>query len=147
MLNSAAPFLSLTGRVLLALIFILSGPGKILSAQATAAFMASGGLPNSPALAVLVGVFELVAGLALAFGVRSRWAALSLAVFTLVASLMYHAYWAAPADQQFVQQLLFTKNIGLVGALLFVAGFGAGAWSWESRGALPIRTFEGRQGT
>lgn len=146
MINAASPFLSLSGRVLLALMFILSGPSKILSAQATAAYMASGGLPNSPALAVLVGMFELVAGLALALGVRSRWAAFALAVFTLIASLIFHAFWAAPADQQFVQQLLFTKNIALVGALLCISSFGAGAWSLESKGLLPVRHLANRRG-
>src|SRR5262245_49832494 len=101
---------TLVGRVLLALLFVLSGPGKIAQAAATAGFMASGGLPNSPALAVLVGLFEVVAGLALATGAFTRWAALALALFTAMASVMFHAYWLAPADQQFVQQLLFSKN-------------------------------------
>ena len=56
-----------------------------------------------------------------------------LAAFTLVASFFFHAYWAVPADQAFVTQLLFMKNIAVVGGLLALAANGAGAWSIDSR--------------
>ena len=58
-----------------------------------------------------------------------------LAAFTLVASFFFHAYWAVPADQQMVQNLLFNKNIAIVGGLLILAAFGAGAWSLDARRA------------
>ena len=56
-----------------------------------------------------------------------------LAVFTLVASFFFHDYWALPADQQMIQQLLFFKNIAVVGGLLTLAAWGAGAWSVDGR--------------
>jgi putative oxidoreductase len=58
---------------------------------------------------------------------------LALALFTLVASFIFHAYWAAPADQVFVTQLLFFKNIAVAGGLMALAAFGAGAWSFDAR--------------
>ncbi|WP_425258792.1 DoxX family protein [Rubrivivax sp. RP6-9] len=133
MWNPIASPLLLVGRALLGVLFIAAGPAKIANPAATAGYMASGGLPASAALAVLVGVFEIVAGLALALGLFTRWAALALALFTLVASVLFHAYWQAPAEQQFVQQLLFMKNLGVVGGLLLLVGVGAGAWSWDAR--------------
>ena len=56
-----------------------------------------------------------------------------LAVFTLAASYFFHGYWRLPADQQFMQQLLFFKNIAVTGGLLTLAAWGAGAWSFDAR--------------
>lgn len=83
-----------------------------------------------PTVAVAVGLLiELLGGLALLFGFGTRIAALALAVFTLAASFFFHAYWALPADQQMMQQLLFFRNVAVTGGLLAFAAFGAGAWS------------------
>src|SRR2546427_2822528 len=60
--DSTKSSLLLAGRFLLALMFILAGFRKLTNAGATAQFMASGGLPNMPSLALLVGLFEVVAG-------------------------------------------------------------------------------------
>jgi putative oxidoreductase len=124
--------LLLLGRVLLALMFVLSGVGKLTDVGGTAAFIASAGLPLASAIAVLVGVFELVAGLALAVGWRARLAALSLGVFTLLASAIFHAYWSAPAEAQLIQQLMFMKNLSVAGGMFFVAAAGAGRLSLDS---------------
>ena len=78
-------------------------------------------------------MIELFGGLALLFGVGTRWAALALAVFTAVASFFFHNYWALPADQQMMQQLMFGKNIAIVGGLLAFVTFGAGRFSIDAR--------------
>ena len=59
--------------------------------------------------------------------------AAALASFTLAASLLFHNHWAVPAEQQFVQQLLFNKNLAVVGALLLLTALGAGPWSLDQR--------------
>ena len=130
---SALTWLSPAGRTLIALLFVPAGFAKTMAPAATAGFMASGGLPDWPALAMLVGLFEVTAGIALALGLGARWASLALAAFTLVASLLFHAYWTAPPEQQMVQQLLFFKNLAAVGGLLFIAALGAGPWSIDAR--------------
>jgi len=56
-----------------------------------------------------------------------------LAAFTLFASFIGHAFWAVPAEQAFVQQLMFFKNIAVVGGLLILATAGAGKLSLDSR--------------
>jgi putative oxidoreductase len=122
----------LAGRILLALMFVISGFGKLANAGPTAQFMATGGLPEVAALAVLVGLFEVLAGIALIVGFKAQWAALALGAFTVLASLLFHAYWSAPADQQYVQQLMFLKNLAVVGGMLAVAAFGAGGFSVDA---------------
>ena len=121
--------LALLGRILIALLFIPAGFGKISGFAGTVGYATSVGMPM-PTVAVAVGLLiELLGGLALLFGFGTRIAALALAVFTLAASFFFHAYWALPADQQMMQQLLFFKNVAVTGGLLAFAAFGAGAWS------------------
>ncbi|WP_270173778.1 DoxX family protein [Diaphorobacter sp. ED-3] len=121
--------LALLGRILIALLFIPAGFGKISGFAGTVGYATSVGMPM-PTVAVAVGLLiELLGGLALLFGFGTRIAAMALAVFTLAASFFFHAYWALPADQQMMQQLLFFKNVAVTGGLLAFAAFGAGAWS------------------
>ncbi|APR06257.1 DoxX family protein [Thauera chlorobenzoica] len=125
--------MTVAGRILLALMFVLAGVGKLANIDGTAGFMASAGLPASPALVVLVGLGELLAGLAVATGFMARWAALGLAVFTLSVSFIFHRYWAVPDEQQMVQQLLFMKNMGVAGGMLVLAALGPGPASLGKR--------------
>lgn len=121
--------LALAGRFLLALMFVLAGYSKIGGFEGTAGYIASVGLPWAEALTVLTIVVEIGAGLALMVGYQARLAALVLAGFTLAASVIFHNYWAMPADQAYVQQLMFMKNISVAGGLLMVAALGAGSWA------------------
>jgi putative oxidoreductase len=120
-------------RILLALMFVLAGFGKLTGLEGTAGYIASKGLPAPMLLAIAAGVVELVAGVLLIVGWQARWAALALAAFTLVASVIFHNYWSMPADQQMMQRLMFLKNLSVTGGLLFVFAFGAGALSLDAR--------------
>lgn len=128
-LNNLSNPLALLGRVLLSLMFILAGFDKLTGFEGTAGYIASVGLPAPQLLTVLTILVEIGAGLALLTGYKAKWAALALAGFTLAASVIFHNYWAAAADQAFVQQLLFMKNISVAGGLLLVAALGGGQWS------------------
>lgn len=127
--------LVLVGRLLLALMFVLSGLSKLGNIGGTAGFIASAGLPLPTLLAIGAGVFELGAGLMLVLGWKARAAALLLGLFTLVASVVFHAFWALPADQQMMQQLLFMKNVSVAGGMFIVAALGAGPASIDQRRA------------
>ncbi len=125
----------LVGRLLLVALFLPAGIGKLTGFSGTVGYIASVGLPLPTLGAALAAVVEIAGGLALLFGFGTRIAALVLAAFTLVASFFFHAYWAVPADQAFVQQLMFFKNIAIAGGLLTLAAHGAGAWSLDARRA------------
>jgi putative oxidoreductase len=135
MLESFRPPLAMTGRILLALMFVMSGFGKLGNIAGTAGYIASGGLPFPSLLAVIVGLLELFGGLALAVGFKARWAALALGVFTVLASVLFHQFWAVAPEQQMVQQLMFMKNLAIAGGMFIVAALGAGPLSLDNRSA------------
>lgn len=133
MLDSFKSPLAVTGRVLLALMFVYAGVSKLTNLGGTAGYIAAGGLPMADVLAPVVALFEVIAGLALAIGWHARWAALALGVFTLLASVLFHQFWAVPPEQQMIQQLMFLKNLAVTGGLFIVAALGAGPLSVDHR--------------
>ena len=131
--TTAQNALNLAGRVLLAALFLPAGISKLTGFEGTVGYIASVGLPLPAVGAVLALVVEIVGSVALIAGFGTRIAALVLALFTLVASFFFHAFWAVPADQAFMVQLLFFKNVAVVGGLLTLAANGAGGWSLDAR--------------
>ncbi|MFN7888378.1 MAG: DoxX family protein, partial [Betaproteobacteria bacterium] len=128
-------FAALAGRILLALMFVLAGFSKIGGFDGTVGYIASKGLPLPTLLAIGTIALEIVGGLALAVGYKARWAALALAVFTLIASVIFHNYWAMPVDQQRMQMLMFMKNLAVAGGMLMVFALGPGGLSLDARRA------------
>ena len=121
--------LTLIGRLTLAALFLPAGLSKITGFGGTVGYIESVGLPLATVGAVVAILVEVLGGAALIAGWFTKAWALVLAVFTLVASVFFHAYWAVPADQAFMQQLLFYKNIAVAGGLLILAAHGAGQLS------------------
>jgi putative oxidoreductase len=129
----------LVGRVLLAAIFIVSGFGKLFATEAVQGYIASAGLPF-PQLAFLVAVtLEIGGGLLLVVGYKTRIAAIALAVFSVVAGLIFHN---VAGDQNHFIHLL--KNLAIAGGLLQVVAFGGGALSLDAR---PVFTKRNRHVT
>jgi putative oxidoreductase len=133
-MKTPAPLVALA-RLLLALMFVLAGLSKFGNLAGTAGYIASKGLPLPMLLAAAAGALEVVGGVALAVGFQARWAALALALFTIVITPIFHNFWAVPAGQAMVNQLLFMKNMSVVGGLLFVFSLGAGPASFDARRA------------
>lgn len=130
--DSYKSYVSVLGRILLALMFILSGFGKLTNITGTAGFVASGGIPFPTLVAVLVGAFELLGGIALVVGFQTRLVGLLMALFTIAASIVFHAYWAVPVEQKMVTQLLFMKNMSVAGGMLLLSALGAGPLSIDA---------------
>ena len=125
--------LALVGRLLLALLFLPAGINKIGGFAGTVGYIASKGLPMPSVAAVIAIIVEVVGAVALIAGFGTRWAALALAGFTFIATFLFHNFWAMPAEQVMMQQLMFFKNIAVVGGLLVLAAHGAGAWSVDAK--------------
>ena len=125
--------LNLLGRLLIVALFLPAGLGKIAGFEGTLGYFASLGIPAPTfALAATI-VIEVLGGIALLIGFQTRLVAGIMAIFTLVAAVTCHAYWAAPVDQAFIAQLLFFKNIAVMGGLLVLASAGAGGFSVDGR--------------
>ena len=106
--------IQLVGRVLLALIFILAGIGKISDPAGTVGYMQSVGLPGIllwPTIAL-----EVLGGIAVAIGLKTRYAAFALSLFSIAAAVIFHRNFA---DQ--MQMILFLKNLAMAGGLLLLA--------------------------
>jgi putative oxidoreductase len=133
MMNSLHNPLTLIGRSLMAIMFLLAGISKIGAFAGTSGYIASKGLPMPDVVAALTIAVEIGGALALIFGFCTRWAALVLAAFTLMAGLIFHNFWDLPAAQQTMQQIMFMKNVAITGGLLTLAAWGAGAWSVDGK--------------
>jgi putative oxidoreductase len=120
---------ALVGRILLAVMFILSGFGKIGGFEGTVGYIASKGLPLPQVVAALTVALELGGGILLAIGWKARWVALAFAVFCLLAGLIFHNFWAVDAAQKMAQQINFLKNLSIAGGMLMVFAHGPGAYS------------------
>jgi putative oxidoreductase len=124
---------TLLGRILIALLFVPSGWGKLTGFAGVVGYIAARGVPLPEVAAAIAVIAELGLALMLLFGFKTRWAALGLAVFTLVITPIFHNYWGVPAPQLNAQRLNFYKNLAIAGGLLAFSAFGAGAWSIDGR--------------
>jgi putative oxidoreductase len=133
-MNTLQRYGPLAGRVLIALIFIMSGFGKITGFEGTVGYIASKGLPLPQLGALGAIVVELGGGILLVAGWKARWAAAAMFVFTLAAALFFHNFWAVPADMAQNQMIHFMKNVSMAGGLLYVVVHGSGPLSADGGG-------------
>lgn len=117
----------LVGRVLLSLLFILGGWGKLMAPAAVQAMLAGHHLPMVQLGWALAVVVELGGGLAMLFGLFTRPVGLVLAIWCVATALIAHTNFA---DRN--QEIHFLKNMAMTGGFLYVASFGAGAWSLDA---------------
>ena len=125
---STPTYLPALGRLLIALIFVMSGLSKIAAPAATIAYIQSSGAPFAPGAFAIAVLVEVIGGLTLLVGFQTRIAAGALAIFTLAAAVLFHNNMA---DQN--QMIHFLKNIAITGGLLQVIAFGAGPFSLDNR--------------
>lgn len=131
--GAAQDTLALIGRVLIALLFVPAGFGKISGFAGVVGYIGAVGLPLPQLGAIIAIVVELGLGLLLLVGYKTRIVSIVLAVFTVATAVFFHNYWGMPADKAYVNQLMFFKNIAIAGGLLFVSAFGAGRFSIDKK--------------
>lgn len=127
--NAAA----LAGRILIALIFVVSGFGKIGGFEGTAGYIAAKGLPMPEVLTALTIALELGGGILLVIGYKVRIVSILFFLWLIPTTFIFHKFWGIDAAQVQAQQINFMKNVSIMGAMLYVFAFGAGAYSLDKR--------------
>ncbi|HEY9623202.1 MAG TPA: DoxX family protein [Crinalium sp.] len=111
----------LIARILLSALFLWSGIGKILHPAATQEYMASYGMPLTSIFLIAAIAIELLGGLSVLLGYKTRLGAIGLSIFLMIATLIFHTDFS---DQ--VQQIMFMKNLSILGGLLLIIQHGPG---------------------
>jgi putative oxidoreductase len=119
------PYADLLARVLLAVLFIIAGFGKLGDVQGFTGYMTSGGVPAFLAWPTIL--LEFLGGIAILVGFQTRIVALALAGFSLLSAVLFHL---VPADQ--MQMTSFYKNLGLAGGYILLVIHGAGRFSADA---------------
>lgn len=135
--------LGLVSRVLLSVVFILSGyakavdPTGILNSPGTKQFMelVAGGAPAPIWLGYLIAAIELIGGLAVLLGFQTRLAAWGLVIWVIIATYLGHPFWGMEGAARAANQVHFLKNLAIMGGLLLLASGGPGRVSLDGRGA------------
>jgi putative oxidoreductase len=121
-------YFTLFGRLLLSGLFIGSALGMINDPAGTQYFMAFYGMPFVGFFMWATVAILLVAASCLLLGWKIRWAALTLALWLVPVTLIFHTKWSDP-----IQFHTFMENFGLMGALIFISGVGTSAFSLDGR--------------
>jgi putative oxidoreductase len=131
--NTEVSSVSALGRFLIALIFIRAGINKLGSIAATTATMRNHSIPYPDILVWGAIALELGGGLMLVAGLYARWAALALFFYTFALALIFHPYWTVsdPAEAR-IDASFFFGHLSMMGGMLFVVAFGAGAYSVDA---------------
>jgi len=127
--NQFQPLALLAARILLAWMFLYSGFGKITNSAGAMKYMASKGMPFIEPLLWGAIVIEVIGGLMLVVGWKTRLAAWAILGFVFLTSVIFHNFWAVPAEQAYLQAIMFNKNLAIMGGLLYVAFMGPGRLS------------------
>ena len=121
-------YLPLLGRILLGLIFVMSGANKITGFDGTQQYMAAQGMPATAFFLTGAIAVEILGGLSVILGYRGRLGAAALILFLIPATLIFHTDFS---DQ--TQMIMFLKNLSIMGGLLLVTAYGTGPLSLSAQ--------------
>jgi putative oxidoreductase len=118
----------LIGRILIALLFLVASYNKLKGLGGSTAYFTKLGVPAPSVAAPVVAAFELIAGILVLAGFKTRWVALAIAIFVVIAALIAHTNFA---DANQLNH--FTKNLAIAGGALALFVAGAGAYSMDAK--------------
>ena len=129
-MDNLKPYLAPLGRLLMSSLFLWSGIHKLRNPGGTAQYFANAHIPAPDVLVWVAIVIEVIGGLAILLGFKTRWAAAVLAIFCLVTAFAVHL----PAGDA-GNMVHFYKNLVMAGGFLYVVAYGAGGMSIDGEKA------------
>ncbi len=132
-MNAIERYSPLLARIFMSTIFLISGYGKFVGYSGQVENLSAMGVPMAGFLIIAAIVFEIGGGGLLLLGFKSRIAAAALIVFTITATLMFHAFWTFEGAERATQMINFLKNLSIMGGLLMVVAYGSGPYSIDRR--------------
>lgn len=133
LLDGQRDFILLLARILLMILFVLSGWSKLTGFEGTVGYMTSLGAPAPMLAAAIAVIMELLVGILLILGFYTRPLALLFALFVLGTALIGHPYWNMVEPERSANMTQFLKNLSIIGGLLLLAVSGAGRFSLDRR--------------
>lgn len=127
------------GRLLIAVLFLASGVGKLTQSDQVAAMMTSAGIPEASTLVMVAAFAELLGGLSIAFGILTRIGALGLILYMIPTTVIFHGFWRFEGEAQHAQMIDFLKNLAIMGGLFALMGYGAGRYSLDAQIRRPMQ--------
>lgn len=126
--------LKLIGRILLSAIFLINGFGQVFRWNGVAVFSQTNSLLPLPIFIITTAIFfQILGGLLILVGYKTRIGAILLIIFIIPATLYFHHFWDLDDISQLMQIQLFFKNVALIGGLFGIIANGPGAWSIDGR--------------
>ena len=123
----------LAARILLVVLFLIFGWGKLTDYSGTVGYMAQTGAPAPPVAALVAIAVELFVSIAVVLGVWTRPLALLLALYTLATAFIGHHYWTVTGADQYANMTNFYKNISIMGGFFLLYVTGAGKYSIDAK--------------
>jgi putative oxidoreductase len=131
-MTSSDSLMTLSGRILLSVMFLISGVFKVAAYSQIVGYAASAHLPAPGVAIALAAVVELAGGLAVLAGFKTRIVAWILFLYLIPVTFFFHNFWAAQGAAQQTQMINFLKNAAIMGGLLVLAVNGAGGYSLDA---------------
>ncbi|NIE76213.1 DoxX family protein [Pantoea sp. Tr-811] len=133
LLDGQRDFILLIARVLLMILFLISGWAKLTGFEGTVGYMTSLGAPAPMLAAAVAVVMEFFVAIALILGFYTRPLALLFALFVLGTALLGHPFWNMVEPERAANMTQFLKNMSILGGLLVLAVSGPGRYSIDGR--------------
>jgi putative oxidoreductase len=132
-MNSANDVTTLAGRILIAVIFLISGFFKVGGFAQIVGYAAAMHMPAPGVFIAAAAAVELACGLAILAGFKTRFAAWLLFLYLIPVTYIFHNFWAVQGQEQQMQMVNFLKNVAIMGGLLVLSVNGAGVYSVDGK--------------